>query len=910
MSAAPVPAPLPRFIPPTFENMPAELRQRANWLLWVALWVGLKWTKRPIQLSGFGASTTNPDHWSSFEDVRRAYERGAEQGGILLRERTCNAFVPIGGVGFVFDNQPDEHGLVLAGIDFDRVLSTDGKIALFAAERIKRLRSYCEFSVSGGGLHVITKARPLRAGISHDGVEIYTGGRYFTMTGRTGSKTRTIVPAEAEVAALVEELLRGKSGNARAGSPQAGGAWVNPDGTGYSRSNLGSWQPRAPLLGTSDLAAGIETSAWFDRLSSEARSNVIRHAVSHIAKASNLFQLTQHGGNYQEYFKVALAIARSGVPDAEDIFVQAALTASDADPEQKLRDFFRSCECAQPQFNSVTVGTLLHHANQCGADFSQWKRLVDARAVSLAIATPDNDDLPAATPDVAQFVPGNEEQCRRLLDGVVAKDPRTFTLGDPAGPLTILRVPDEKTLPAATRWEGDLPGTTLATPADIMQRAERLTWMRKSEGRLVRTRPPRDFITDYLTQKRGQYGAPPLRGVVRVPHIDDSGEIRFVSGYDSQTGLFHDKSPAFDVPSKPSQDDARKAANVLTFPFSKYKFEDHKAGQALLLTAIFTAIERPFLPVAPMLVMRSSMPGTGKGLIVRSLVRLAFDTVPVIVTWGGTGEEFEKRLAALLLQVPGALSIDNANSMQVQGDLLESIITEGCADIRPLGRSEMVKVRSRSFVTLTGNNPIITGDMARRSLVLDIQPRSADPERDRYGFNPVEVIGRRRTDFLRAAFVCMRAFRLCGMPSQGLPAVGSFEEWSRKVRDLVFWLTAYDVSDAFRRNKMEDPRRQRDASLLAALHQHFGASQFKSAEAILVHQRVADSRRFLAQPKPTATERTLAEAIDDVLGARNANAKAFGYWAMRVKGAHNGGFILDTHHDTATNAKVISVRRA
>jgi hypothetical protein len=525
----------------------------------------------------------------------------------------------------------------------------------------------------------------------------------------------------------------------------------------------------------------------------------------------------------------------------------------------------------------------------------------------------DNDDLREDGPDIARFVPGNEEQCRKLLNRVVAEDARTFTLGDPAGPLVILRVPDEETLPAATRWEGDLPGTTLATPADIMQRAERITWVQraggKGEGRLVRTRPPRDFVTDYQTQMRGRYGAPPLRGIVRVPRINDSGEIRFVSGYDGQTGLFHDKLPAFDVPLSPSRDDALKMKSALLWPFSAYKFEDDKAGQALLLAALFTAIERPFLPLVPMLVVRSSMPGTGKGLVVRSLVRLAFDTVPVIVTWGGTGEEFEKRLAALLLQVPGALCIDNANGMEVQGDLLESIITEGCADIRPLGRSEMVKVRSRSFIALTGNNPVITGDMARRSLVLDILPRSADPEQDQYTFNPVEVIERRRTDFLRAAFICMRAFRLCGMPSQGLPAVGSFDDWSRKVRDLVFWLTAYDVSDAFRRNKVEDPRRQRDASLLAALHQHFGASQFKSAEAILVHQRVADARRFL-QPNPTATERTLAEAVDDVLGARNANARAFGYWAMRVKGAHNGGFILDTHHDTATNAKVLSVRRA
>jgi hypothetical protein len=294
---------------------------------------------------------------------------------------------------------------------------------------------------------------------------------------------------------------------------------------------------------------------------------------------------------------------------------------------------------------------------------------------------------------------------------------------------------------------------------------------------------------------------------------------------------------------------------------------------------------------------------------VRSLVRLAFDTAPVAITWGGSGEEFEKRLAALLLQTPGVLSIDNANGMQIKGDLLESIITEGCADIRPLGHSKIVKVRNRSLVTLTGNNPIITGDMARRALPIDILSQSDDPERDCYPFDPAEVTQRRRTDFLMAAFTAMRAFRLAGMPRKKLPAVGSFDDWSRRVRDLVVWLTNYDVSEAFRQNKAEDPRRQGDGSLLAALHQHFGTKPFKAADVIALHKKVADQRRSsLALPAPTLTEQALHEALEDVLG-RDVNAKLFGHVARRLNGAHNGGFILETHHNPATNANDITVRR-
>jgi putative DNA primase/helicase len=392
--------------------------------------------------------------------------------------------------------------------------------------------------------------------------------------------------------------------------------------------------------------------------------------------------------------------------------------------------------------------------------------------------------------------------------------------------------------------------------------------------------------------------------------MDDRGGVHYAAGYDPETGLYHDKSPAFDIPTAPSQDDALRAAEALFIPFSKYAFEDPGVGRALVLGALFTALERPFLPSAPMLVVRSSMAGTGKGLLLRTVSRLAFDTVPIVVTWGGSGEEFEKRLAALLLQAPAALSIDNANGMMVEGDLLESILTEGRADIRPLGRSDTVRVRNRSLITLTGNNPIITGDMARRTLVLDIIPRSADPERDRYEFDPTDMVGRRRTDFLRAAFIIMRAYRLAGMPRRNLPAVGSFDQWSRRVRDLVDWITGYDLAEAFRRNKAEDPKLRDDASLLAALHDHFGATAFKSADAIAVHDRVTGHQRSpYLHPKPTGPEEALHDALDGVLGSRGVNAKLFGYWARRVKGAHIGGFILDTHHDPATNANLMTIRR-
>lgn len=420
--------------------------------------------------------------------------------------------------------------------------------------------------------------------------------------------------------------------------------------------------------------AFAEGNQWFSQLPAVKQSEVVKFAALHIANNSLLFQQPQHDGNSKDYLRLTLAIARSDVVDAEKIFVEAALQAEDPDREEELRNFFQNCSSTDPDLDDVTVGTLFNIARRFGADFAPWENILDACNHEVL------------------FVPGNEAKCRRQLDRAVAADARTFSLGDPSGPLVILRVPEANALPPDTRWDGDLPGTTLATPADVMQRAERIKWFREGRSGPYRSRPPRDFISDYLTQLHGQYGARPLRGIVRVPRIDDQGSIHFVSGYDAETGLFHDRVPTFVIPSNPSADQVHEAVEILLHPFSQYQFEDPIAGRPLLLAGVFTALERPFLTRSPMFVFRSPMPGTGKGLLVRGLVRLAFDTAPVAITWGGSSEEFEKRLAALLLQTPSVLSIDNANGMEIKGDLLESIITEGCADIRPLGHSKIVKV--------------------------------------------------------------------------------------------------------------------------------------------------------------------------------------------------------------------------
>src|SRR5208282_3962852 len=176
-----------------------------------------------------------------------------------------------------------------------------------------------------------------------------------------------------------------------------------------------------------------------------------------------------------------------------------------------------------------------------------------------------------------------------------AADQSTFTSGDM---LVILRVPDQKQ-PGLERWSGDLPGTTPALPADIIERAENLSWMTRTGGkggpRWNRSKPPRDFCTDYIPQRRGRYSARPLLGIARVPHMRDDGSVRTETGYDPETGIFVDRAPKLTIPKSPTLDDAKAAVQRVLKPFEYYTFEDRAHGPIQVFAANLTALERPYV---------------------------------------------------------------------------------------------------------------------------------------------------------------------------------------------------------------------------------------------------------------------------------------------------------------------------
>src|SRR5262249_29416962 len=126
----------PNPVKPNFAKFPPELQLLPNWVLWRYLppkSSNGKWRKVPFQPTGKTASTTDRSTWSRFEECCAAYRQGVSEG-----------------IGFVFDGEVGPDGLCYCGVDFDACVC-DGNVDSLALERIKRLGTYTEWSVSRTG---------------------------------------------------------------------------------------------------------------------------------------------------------------------------------------------------------------------------------------------------------------------------------------------------------------------------------------------------------------------------------------------------------------------------------------------------------------------------------------------------------------------------------------------------------------------------------------------------------------------------------------------------------------------------------------------------------------------------------------------------------------------------------------
>lgn len=196
----------PSAIRPIVANIPADLQELQQWVLWRYVWKEDKstgraeWAKLPLQANGQPAKSNDPATWSTFKNALSAWE---------------SAKSTFDGLGFMFT---PESGIV--GVDVDNCVeqTEDGecKISRIGGRVIELLDSYTELSPSGTGIHVIVRAEFADAlKDSKTGVEVYNRGRYFTVTGRLWSDFVPVQTRTEELNRIVTGIRAAKDQEAK-----------------------------------------------------------------------------------------------------------------------------------------------------------------------------------------------------------------------------------------------------------------------------------------------------------------------------------------------------------------------------------------------------------------------------------------------------------------------------------------------------------------------------------------------------------------------------------------------------------------------------------------------------------------------------------------------------------------------
>jgi hypothetical protein len=343
----------------------------------------------------------------------------------------------------------------------------------------------------------------------------------------------------------------------------------------------------------------------------------------------------------------------------------------------------------------------------------------------------------------------------------------------------------------------------------------------------------------------GRRGLPLLNGICAAPLLSDDGSIRCGAGYDRATGLWCVGVDLPPISERPTVENARESLRFVRSAFATFPFADAMRvtsdGRSLVdlangpavdetafVLALMTAVCRPNLPLAPALLIRAPLlsgAGTGKGLLVHAIARIAYGQEPVAFTSSGSRQELGKRIESALIESGPVVFLDNCNAEQLSSNVLAQAITESAVMTRQLGQTRMVRLTTSALIAVTGNAVRISEDLARRFLVVDLDAKCENPEQRAFNEDFSTFVKEHRADLLAAALTIWRWGRLTNL-NPGMP-LGSFEQWASWCRDPLLALGCVDPVRRTADAKSEDPLRQQIFAFLHAWHAQHGSRPIK-----------------------------------------------------------------------------------
>jgi hypothetical protein len=390
-----------------------------------------------------------------------------------------------------------------------------------------------------------------------------------------------------------------------------------------------------------------------------------------------------------------------------------------------------------------------------------------------------------------------------------------------------------------------------------------------------------DKVAETYLARRGRWKLPVLTGIIHTPFLRGDGSICETPGYDSASGLLFKPDSEFfpSIPVQPDKNDAIEALNRLEKLIETFAFVS-EMDWSVALSAILTILDRRSMPTAPLHALTSPTAGTGKSLLVDVCAMLATGRLMPVIAQGRSEEEQEKRLGAALLAGDTAVSLDNCEHT-LEGSFLCQALTQPRLNIRILGQSRNADTPANATIFATGNNLELAGDVVRRALLCSMDAGCERPETRSFSVNAVEMAKRRRGELVASALTVLRAWHVAATSERrNLPAFGSFEEWSYRIREPLVWLGKIDPCETSIDIRENDPHRAALVTVIMQWEQHLQVGVAYTIQEVIEHAIGAPSFYM---------------ALMGVAAARSGGAIGnvqLGRWLKRVQGKIVHGFAL------------------
>jgi putative DNA primase/helicase len=419
---------------------------------------------------------------------------------------------------------------------------------------------------------------------------------------------------------------------------------------------------------------------------------------------------------------------------------------------------------------------------------------------------------------------------------------------------------------------GEATAETVSTELLTALLRRSASWLREKDGEgHVDTPVPRDIALDMLALPSPE--VPVLERILRAPALGVDGALLRSDGYHPTHRAFLDLPQILaDLPATPMplvQAVAWLRDELLAdFPFVAEADRTH-AVAALVLPFVRPAIDGP----TPLHLIEAPTEGTGKSLLADAIVRVTSGRSSQPTTVPRGDDATRKKLTAILAEAPVAVVLDNLAGL-VDSASLAAVLTATTWADRRLGETQMLALPNHALWIATGNNPMLSREIARRAVRVRLDAGSATPWTGRTyrHANLARWTDAHRRELVGAALGLVQAWVDAGQPEPER-SLGSFESWARVVGGIVTHAGFGGFLGGDTMDVAVDPEEAEWAALVAAWAEELG-EQKVPANAVFA----LAGRRDLAIGAPDGSERATRTRFGRALAQRRM--RVYGAWRV------------------------------